>query len=119
MSLYALAPTPHQQQRSPLVSAPEPAEREVPLPAFDRDYWLAHCQGYRVDGTEGRIGFVDGVRVERRGTVLAVTAGRLGRRILLVPAENVAFIVPRAERIWLQTPLTIVGSETALRLPEA
>jgi hypothetical protein len=43
--------------------------------------------------------------------VLAVRAGLLGRRLLLVSGRDVAYIVPRAERIWLRTPATIVGSE--------
>jgi len=91
------------------------ARQASPAPngSFDRDYWLGHCEGYRVDGVEGRIGFVDAVRVQRGAAVLAVRAGRLGRRILLVPAEEVVFIVPRAGRLWLQTPATIIDSEAA------
>jgi hypothetical protein len=80
---------------------------------FDREYWLRHCEGYRVDGVEGRLGFVDSIREEADGAaLLAVRAGRLGRRLLLVRARDVAFIVPRAERIWLSAPTTIVRSET-------
>ena len=95
--------------------APARARQGPPAPngSFDRDYWLGHCEGYRVDGVEGRIGFVDAVRVQRGAAVLAVRAGRLGRRILLVPAEEVVFIVPRAGRLWLQTPATIIDSEAA------
>lgn len=78
---------------------------------LDRDYWLGHCQGYRVDGHGGRIGFVEEVRAEGGRTVLAVRAGLLGRRILLLAADEVAFIVPQAQRIWLRTPATILGSE--------
>ena len=78
-----------------------------------RDYWLAHCEGYRVDGHEGRIGFVDEVRVEHDRTVLAVRAGVFGRRVLLVSSNQVAIIVPQAQRIWLRTPTTILGSESA------
>lgn len=39
------------------------ARTETPptVSTFDRDYWLAHCEGYRVDATEGRIGFVESV----------------------------------------------------------
>ena len=81
---------------------------------FDRDYWLRHCEGYRVDGAEGRLGFVDSIRDEADGeAILAVRAGRLGRRLLLIRARHVAFIVPREERIWLAAPTEIVGSEGA------
>jgi hypothetical protein len=33
--------------------------------------------------------------------------------VLIVPAGAVAFIVPRARRIWLRTPVEIVSSEAA------
>jgi hypothetical protein len=29
---------------------------------LDRDYWLAHCEGYRVNAADGRLGFVEAVR---------------------------------------------------------
>ena len=91
-----------------------PADRIEPSEVdstFDRAYWLAHCDGYRVDRGAGRLGFVE--RVLDDG-VLAVRAGRLGRRLLLVPAGAVDVIVPRAEHIWLRST-TILGSEA----PEA
>jgi hypothetical protein len=80
-------------------------------PAFDRDYWLAHCEGYRVDGHEGRIGFVDEVRAnpaDPKTPLLAVRAGMLGRHILLVSASEVHSIVPRSQHIWLRSPVTIL-----------
>jgi hypothetical protein len=81
---------------------------------FDRDYWLGHCEGFRVEGAEGRLGFVESVRTDADGAlILAVRAGRFGRRVLFVRAANVAFVVPRAERVWLATPTEIVGSEPA------
>jgi hypothetical protein len=82
--------------------------------SFDWDYWLAHCEGYRVDADAGRIGFVDEVRLGSNhpsDTVLAVRTGRLGRRVLLVPAAAAASMVPRFERIWLRSPVTIAGTE--------
>jgi hypothetical protein len=91
----------------PPAPAPTPALALVPhaQPLLDREYWLAHCEGYRVDGDEGRVGFVEAVRDEAGRRMLAVRAGRLGRRLVLVPADEVSFIVPRAERIWLRTEL--------------
>jgi hypothetical protein len=100
-----------EQQRRIAVEPLRPAETAGRV---DRDYWLAHCEGYRVDGGEGRLGFVEEVRIGRehpRETILAVRAGRLGRRRLLVSAAEVAFLVPRAQRIWLRTPTTIVDTE--------
>jgi len=112
VSLHVAAPVHDRPVPRRLRSAPKAAEKIASRRGFDRGYWLAHCQGYRVDGSQGRIGFVDAVRGEPGRTVLAVRAGRLGRRVLLVPTENVAFIVPRAQRIWLRESLTIVGSES-------
>ena len=82
-------------------------------PQFDRDYWLSHCEGFRVDADGGRLGFVDSVERRDGAVVLAVRAGRLGRRLLLVDAGEVDFIVPRAERVWLHSPpqLLATGAE--------
>jgi hypothetical protein len=33
--------------------------------------------------------------------------------VLLVPAAEVAFVVPRAQRLWLRSPVSIAGSEPA------
>jgi hypothetical protein len=84
--------------------------------ATENAYWIRHCEGYRVDGAGGRLGFVDHVRGagDDCSAVLAVRAGLLGRRLLLVSEADIAQIVPRAERIWLRTPATIVGSESPL-----
>jgi hypothetical protein len=91
--------------------------RDIPTTtSFDRDYWLSHCVGFRVDTADGRLGFVEEIRagVDRYGDVLAVRAGLLGRRLVLVPATEVDFIVPRAERIWLHSPVKILGGESAV-----
>lgn len=83
---------------------------------FDRAYWIAHCEGYRVDGREGRIGFVDEVRTDpaEPGTPrLAIRIGRLGRRLIVVSASEVLFIGPRSQRIWLRSPVSLTESEAA------
>jgi hypothetical protein len=95
---------------------------EVKAAGFDRDYWLGHCEGYRVDASDGRLGFVEELRFcgdSGSAATLVVRAGRLGKRLLLIPAGEVAFIVPRAERIWLNSPVKVVATETrpAVGLP--
>jgi hypothetical protein len=83
-------------------------------PVFDRDYWLRHCEGFKVEAADGAIGFVD--EVSSAGDLqprLHVRAGLFGRRVLVVPAKNVAFIVPRAERLWLASPVQIIESRQA------
>lgn len=81
-----------------------------------RDYWLHHCEGYRVDGVHGRLGFVDEIRIDsvRAEAFLAIRGGVLGRRVLVVPTTAVAAIVPRAMRIWLHsTEPTGIARETS------
>jgi hypothetical protein len=82
---------------------------------FDRDYWLAHCEGYRVDAEDGRLGFVEAVRADGSpdGPLLCVRAGRLGLRLLFIPVSQVALIVPRLERIWLSGRVQVVEDEAS------
>ncbi len=88
---------------------PAPPRRVAEAPkSFDRDYWIAHCEGYRVDGHDGRIGFVEEVRpnpANPHSPLLAIRVGALGRRLIVVRADDVHSIVPRSERIWLRAPL--------------
>jgi hypothetical protein len=88
--------------------------------SFDREYWLAHCQGFRVDSPGGRLGFVDEVRAGREddgGALLVVRAGLLGRRLLVIPTRDAAFIVPQVKRIWLRSTFTLVSTEPGSTTP--
>ena len=79
----------------------------------DTEYWLAHCEGYRVDSPEGRIGLVEGVRRDdggERAESLAVLAGMCGLRRLIIPVSEVESIVPHAERLFLKPSARIVAS---------
>ena len=70
---------------------------------WSHDYWLAHCEGFRVDGPEGRVGIVEAVLGhEDEPTTLAVREGLFALRTVYVPIEQVADIEPRAERIVLR-----------------
>jgi hypothetical protein len=82
---------------------------------MQHDYWVDHCEGFRVDGLEGRIGLVEEVCDDpaHGGHVLVVRAGLLGRRVLLIPTSEVANIAPSLMRLWLRSPATIAGSEPA------
>ena len=89
-------------------STPEPV---LPL---DREYWLSHCEGYRVESPGGRVGLVEEVHCapeSRRAESLAVLAGMFGRRRLIVPVSEVDAIVPHAERIFLKKGATLRRSE--------
>jgi hypothetical protein len=72
---------------------------------FDRAYWIRHCEGFRVDSGGGRIGFVDDVVTAHDRITLRVRLGRLGRRVVEIPADEIAFVVPRAQRVWLRTQM--------------
>jgi hypothetical protein len=79
--------------------------REILMAAMDIDYWLGHCQGFRVDSPEGRIGQVEDVlfrtQLQRPDTLL-VRSGLLGTRLVAVPADEVEEIAPRKEQISLR-----------------
>jgi hypothetical protein len=93
-------------------------DEEAAREPFHREYWASHCEGFRVDFPGGVHGFVEEVRHvddPDHAQLLAVRVGRLGKRVVLVPADQIAFIVPRAERIWLRSPLEIERTEASPR----
>lgn len=85
--------------------------------SFDRNYWLSHCERFRVEARKkGRAGIVEHVRFQSRQDrpdVLAVRAGLFGRRILLIPVEEVEMVVPRQKRLLLRGEPRIVGTESS------
>jgi hypothetical protein len=72
--------------------------RVIRAPGFDADYWHCRCQGFRVAVPSGARGIVEetrfGSRLDRPD-VIAVRVGRLPRRLVLVPIEEVEEINPR------------------------
>lgn len=79
-----------------------------------RDYWLGHCEGFRVDSSAGRVGLVEEVVFgghRDRPDALVVRAGVLGRRLVLVPVEEVEGIRPRKERVLLRSSWRPSGSD--------
>ena len=79
-----------------------------------RFYWLCRCEGFRVDGPEGRIGLVEAVMFRIRPDepdALIVRAGMFGRRLVIVPIEDVADVVPRRERILLSRTPDLAGGD--------
>jgi hypothetical protein len=83
----------------------EPCGTEVAMPPLDTDYWLGHCQGFRVDSPEGRVGRVDDVlfrsRLERPDALL-VRSGVLGTQLVSVSVDEVVGITPRKEQLRLR-----------------
>jgi hypothetical protein len=69
-----------------------------------RTYWLSRCEGFRVETPEGRYGLVEAVMFKVRPDdpdALVVRTGMLGRRLVLVPVDDVAEVTPRRERVSL------------------
>src|SRR5437868_337013 len=65
---------------------------------WTRDYLLGHCEGYIVDGPEGRVGFVSEV-VETDDLLEFVVEGGSGE--LRVHVDAIDRFEPRAQRITL------------------
>ena len=71
---------------------------------WSSDYWLRHCEGFRVVGPEGRLGLVEVVLDDEEGNPeeLGVVGGLFGTRAAFVRVADVAAIDARAERIRLR-----------------
>jgi hypothetical protein len=72
---------------------------------LDTDYWLGHCQGYRVDSPSGRVGIVDDVLFRTdllRPDTILIRSGLFGTHLTPVPIDDVVEIAPRTEQIMLR-----------------
>jgi hypothetical protein len=75
-------------------------------PAFDSDYWLRHCEGFRVDTPRGSLGFVEEIIVTEPGIMpeaLVVVGGLSGAERWVVPVCDVAVVQPNRERVSLES----------------
>lgn len=73
--------------------------------ALQRDYWLSRCEGFEVESPAGRIGIVESLRFLSRvdqPDLLEIRTGLFGRRLLLLPVEQVESISSGEERIVLR-----------------
>jgi hypothetical protein len=87
--------------------------------ASDRDYWLSRCDHFTVYAGGRIVGAVEGMRFRSRvdrPDVLEVRCGRLDRRLLLVPVDDVELVEPEEKRIVLQAARPIPGVRGFLRL---
>jgi hypothetical protein len=77
-----------------------------PQSLSQRSYSLSRCEGFRVDAPSGPVGYVEGLRfISRidRPDLLEVRGGRLGRRLLLIPIEQVEEIRVDEARLVVRT----------------
>jgi len=69
---------------------------------LDEDYWLRHCEGFRVDSGAGRLGVVEsvgpGARADRPD-VVAVRSGGLRPRTTIVSVGDIVEVRPAERRL--------------------
>lgn len=73
---------------------------ETAVDFWTHNYLLRHCEGYVVEGREGRVGFVSEV-TETDDLLEFVVAGSSGE--IRVPLDAIERFEPRAQRITLAT----------------
>ncbi|MGH3043782.1 MAG: hypothetical protein ACRDM2_03555 [Gaiellaceae bacterium] len=71
---------------------------DTDLEYWARDYWLGHCEGFRVVDEDQRLGFVD----EDEPEELVVRGGLFANRTYRISVEAVLTIEPRTERVVLR-----------------
>jgi hypothetical protein len=79
-----------------------------------RFYWLCRSEGFRVDSPEGRFGLIEAVMFRTRPDhpdALIVRVGVLGRRLAIVPIEDVKDVIPRRQRVLLKRVPELGGAD--------
>jgi hypothetical protein len=69
---------------------------------MEAEYWLRRCDGFRVDGPDGRIGVVDHVEQDLEADVpdvVAVASGLWRIRRISIPLTEVVEVQPGRRRI--------------------
>jgi hypothetical protein len=73
---------------------------------------LLRCIGFRVETSHGALGIVEEVRSNRdRGDDLVVRAGRRSARLLILPTNDVARVLPNEHRLVLRRGFNVISSE--------
>jgi hypothetical protein len=81
-------------------------------PPVDEEYWLSHCEGFRVDGPEGRLGVVDHLVYRSRADrpdIVAVTSGMWRARTAEVLVSDVVEVWPAQARLVVRPGLRPFG----------
>ena len=90
---------------------------------WQSDYWLRHCEGYRVYAGDEAIGYVDDVVFDDEGepVALEVLVGEVFTHRLEIPVGGVDGIDPGGERLFIAA-LADLGADAfgrQLRIPAA
>ena len=73
------------------------------LTYWSRDYWLGHCEGFRVEDDARMLGIVEEViGDEDEPAELVVRGGLFANRVYRIPVDAVVQVDPRAERIFMR-----------------
>jgi hypothetical protein len=79
------------------------AHPDTDLTYWSRDYWLGHCEGFRVEDEARTLGIVEEVvGPDDEPEVLVIRGGLFANRVYAVPVDDVLEIEPHAERIVLR-----------------
>lgn len=73
---------------------------------IDEDYWLRHCEGFRVDDDGKRLGVVECVAFRSRADVpdvILVRSGRLHLHVAAVAVSDVVEVRPAERRLVVRT----------------
>jgi uncharacterized protein CbrC (UPF0167 family) len=83
---------------------------------WQTEYWLRHCEGFRVFTPDGEVGFVEAVELKPDGdaAALVVRFGEMFTHDVIVPVDEVEEFDPVAERITIG-PLAGSPHEEAAR----
>lgn len=87
------------------------------------EYWLRHCEGYRVFAGDESIGYVDEVVVDQddEPVALQVLVGEVFTHLLEIPLGAVDGIDPAGERVFVAALVDLVPDAFGrqLRIPAA
>lgn len=67
---------------------------------FAVEYWLRHCEGFRVEAREGRVGFVEEVETSESERPVALLV-RDGPAHIRIPVDEIDEVALEGERIVL------------------
>jgi hypothetical protein len=82
---------------------------ETSRDCWSKGHWLEHCTGFRVDGPDGHLGYVEEVLLAADGHTPQALVVR-GARTTVVPVGEVVRLVPGQERV-------LVGGSRLKRAP--
>jgi hypothetical protein len=97
-----------------------PESEAAPRSCWTIDYWLRHCEGYRVWEATGPIGYVEAVLTtgDDEPHSLVVRVGSSFSVLVTFPVEAVEGLDPATERVFVASTVPSAGpTRRQLRIP--